>query len=139
MDSVGILSSANLHVDQLRRDRFKPVLPTGYKSLATSPDAPSEFLFGNLDKRMKDVEEKLKLENQLNTLTPPVRINTQNTRAFNPPRTNPVGSSRPSRGRAPKLFVPSKNGQSFPKTQDVRQEHSTSGRPRYTRKWNKKQ
>ena len=65
LDSVSLLTSSNLHIDQLRRDKFKPALPTGYKCLANEPEVHTEWLFGDLEKRIKEADEKLKVEQQL--------------------------------------------------------------------------
>ena len=65
LSSFSLLATANLQMDQLRRDGFKAALPPQYKGLTTVPDPPTELLFGDLDKRMKDLDEKAKLETNL--------------------------------------------------------------------------
>ena len=51
LSSFSLLATANLQMDQLRRDGFKAALPPQYKGC-------TELLFGDLDKRMKDLDEK---------------------------------------------------------------------------------
>ena len=65
LNSFSLLASANLQMDQLRREGFNAALPSQYKGLTNVPDPPTEMLFGDLDKRMKDLDEKAKLESNL--------------------------------------------------------------------------
>ena len=58
-------------MDQLHREGFKAALPSQYKGLTNVPDPPTEMLFGDLDKRMKDLDEKAKLESNLQPAPPP--------------------------------------------------------------------
>ena len=58
-------------MDQLRREGFKAALPSQYKGLTNVPDPRTEMLFGDLDKRMKDLDEKAKLESNLQLAPPP--------------------------------------------------------------------
>ena len=50
---------------------FKAALPTRYIGLVNVPDAPTELLFRDLDTRMKDLDEKAKLEDTLQSGPPP--------------------------------------------------------------------
>ena len=65
LSSFSLLATANLQMDQLCRDGFKAALPPQYKGLTTIPEPPTELLFGDLNKRMKDLDEKAKLETNL--------------------------------------------------------------------------
>ena len=65
LSSFRLLATANLQMDQLHRDGFKDALPPQYKGLTTIPDPPTELLFGDHDNRMKDLDEKAKLETNL--------------------------------------------------------------------------
>ena len=65
LNSFSLLASANLQMDQLRREGFKAALPSQYKDLTNVPDPPMEMLFGDLVKRMKDLDEKAKPESNL--------------------------------------------------------------------------
>ena len=47
LDSFSLPSSANLHMDQMRREGFKAALPTRYKGLVNVPDPSTELLFGS--------------------------------------------------------------------------------------------
>ena len=65
LDSFSLLASANLQMDQMRREGFKAALPTRYKGLTNVPDPPTELLFRDLDNRMKDLDEKARLDDTL--------------------------------------------------------------------------
>ena len=69
--SFSLLASTNLQMDQMRREGFKAALLTRYKGLVNVPDPPTEPLFGDLDTRMKDLDEKAKLEDTLQSAPPP--------------------------------------------------------------------
>ena len=56
LDSFSLLASANLQMDQMRRDGFKAALPSCYKGLTNVPDPPTELLFVDLDNRMWDLD-----------------------------------------------------------------------------------
>ena len=71
LDSFSLLANANLEMDQMHREGFKAALPTCYRGLANVPDPPTELLFGDLDTWMKDLDEKAKLEDTLQSLSPP--------------------------------------------------------------------
>ena len=58
-------------MDQMRREGFKAALPTRYKGLVNVPDPPTELLFGDLDTRMKDLDEKAKLGDTFQSAPPP--------------------------------------------------------------------
>ena len=70
LDSLSWLASANLQMDQMRREGFKAALLSRYKSLTNVPDPSTELLFGDLDNRMKDLYEKAKLEHTLQPASP---------------------------------------------------------------------
>ena len=65
LDSFSLLAGANLQMDQLRREGFQAALPSKYKALTTNPETPTELLIGTLDTRMKELDEKAKLEETL--------------------------------------------------------------------------
>ena len=71
LNSFSLLASANLQMDQLCREGFKAALPSQYKGLTNISVLPMEMLFGDLDKRMKDLDEKAKLESNLQPAPPP--------------------------------------------------------------------
>ena len=71
LDSFSLLTSANLQMDQMGREGFKAALPTRYKCLVNVPAPPTELLFGDLNTRMKDLDENAKLEDTLQSAPPP--------------------------------------------------------------------
>ena len=82
LNSFSLLASANLQMDQLRREGFKAALPSRHKGLTNVPDPPTEMLFGDLDKRMKDLDKKAKLESNLQHAPPPKSAVTTHPRDF---------------------------------------------------------
>ena len=74
LNSFSLLASADLQMDQLCREGFKAALPSKYKGLTNVPDPPTDMLFGYLDKQMKDLDEKAKLESNLQPAPPPKSV-----------------------------------------------------------------
>ena len=63
MTSLTLLCEANLEVETLRREAFKPTTPILYKSLITKPGESRTLLFGdNMEDQMKALENKEKLQ-----------------------------------------------------------------------------
>ena len=66
MTSLTLLSEANLEVETLRREAFKPTTPHLYKSLITKPGESKTLLFGDhMEEHMKSLETKEKLQKAL--------------------------------------------------------------------------
>ena len=63
-------------MDQLHREGFKAALPSQYKGLTNVP----EMLFGDLNKRMKDLDEKAKLKSNLQPAPLPKSVVTTHPR-----------------------------------------------------------
>ena len=124
LDSFSLLSSANLQMDQMRREGFKAALPTHYKGLVNVPDPPTELLFGDLDTRMKDLDEKAKLEDTLQSVPPPkftkVSVHPSAGKAY-----VPHASARRAKSRFPSSSSASKNLHRFPTMDNL---STTSGK-----------
>ena len=110
LDSFSLLASANLQMDQMRREGFKAALPTRYKDLA---NVPTELLLGDMDTRMKDLDEKMKLEDTLQSAPPPkftkVSVHPSAGKAYVPRAT-----TRRANSRFPSSLSASKNLRRFP-------------------------
>ena len=66
MTSLSLLSEANLEVETLCRDAFKPTTPRIYKSLITKPGVSKTLLFeDNMEDQMRSLETKEKLQKVL--------------------------------------------------------------------------
>ena len=66
MTSLPLLNEANLEVEMLRRDAFKPTTPRIYKSLISKPGVSKTLLFGdNMEDQMRSLETKEKLQKAL--------------------------------------------------------------------------
>ena len=66
MTSLSLLNEANLEVETLRRDAFKPTTPRIYKSLISKPGVSKTLLFGdNMEDQMRSLETKEKLQKAL--------------------------------------------------------------------------
>ena len=149
LDSASLLTSTNLQIEQLRREHFRPVLPAAYKSLVHEPEVPTEYLFGDLETRIKEADEKLKLEGQLRSQDKRVFMDVHNRqKAFHRPTQNQrsnthyasgnrfarnTGTSYENRSQPPQSSAMPKNVQRFPKNQNA----ATSGKPQY-KKWPKR-
>ena len=112
-EGLRFLASANLQMDQMRREEFKAALPTCYKGLTSVPDPPTELLFGDLDTRMKDLDEKAKMEDTLQSAPPSkftkVSVHPGAGKAYVPPTT-----TRRANSRFPASSSASKNLHRFP-------------------------
>ena len=112
VDSFSLRANANLQMDQMRREGFKAALPTRYKGLVNVPDPLTELLFGDLDTRMKDLNEKAKLEDTLQSAPPPkfakVSVHPSAGKTY-VPRASPRANSR-----FPSSSLASKKLASFP-------------------------
>ena len=66
MTNLSLLSEANLKVETLLREAFKPTTPRIYKSLITKPGVSKTILFGdNMEDQMRSLETKEKLQKAL--------------------------------------------------------------------------
>ena len=66
ISSLTLLNEANLQVESLRREAFKPTTPQLYKSLITKPREPNALLFGDsMEDQMRSLETKKKLQKAL--------------------------------------------------------------------------
>ena len=117
-----MLASVNLQMDQMGREGFKAALPTRYKGLTNVPDPPTELLFGDLDTRMKDLDEKL--EDTLQSAPPSkftkVSVHPGRGKAYVPRTT-----TRRTNSRFPSSSSASKNLRRFPTMDDL---STTSGK-----------
>ena len=120
MTSLSLLNEANLEVETLRRDAFKPTTPRIYKSLITKPGVSKTLLFGdNMEDQMRSLETKEKLQKGLEPEKPQKKTwapSSITTKCF-----QPHGKASP---KAPK------NGKCFPKPTV----NTTSGKPAYSKK-----
>ena len=116
MTSLSLLSEANLEVETLRRDAFKPTTPRIYKSLISKPGVSKTLLFGdNMEDQMRSLETKEKLQKALEPEKPQKKTwapSSTTTKRF-----QPYGKAR-------------KNGKGFPKPTV----NTTSGKPGYSKK-----
>ena len=66
MTALTLLCEANLEVETLRREAFKPTTPRLYKSLITKPGDSKTLLFGDsIEDQMKSLENKEKIPKAL--------------------------------------------------------------------------
>ena len=128
LSSFSFLATANLQMDQLHRDGIKAALQPEYKGLTTVPDPPTELLFGDLDKRMKDLDEKAKLETNLQPgpSKSSVSTNSSHDKAY-----TPRNATKHANYRFPSSTTASKNLRRFPTIENL---WSTSGKQSRGRK-----
>ena len=122
LDSFSLLASANMQMEQMRREGFKAALPD--KGLVNVPDPPTELLFGDLDTWMKDLYERAKLEDTLQSAPPPkftkVSVHPSAGKAY-----VPRVSARRANSRFPSSSSASKNLCRFPTMDNL---STTSGK-----------
>ena len=128
LSSFSLLATANLQMGQLRRDGFKAVLPPQYKGLTTVPDPPTELLFGDLHKRMKDLDEKAKLETNLQ---PGPSTSSVSTTSGRDKAYTPRNATKHANYRFPSSTTAPKNLRCFPTMVNL---SSTSGKQSRGRK-----
>ena len=121
MTSLTLLSEANLEVETLRREAFKPTTPHLYKSLITKPGESKTLLFGDhMEEHMKSLETKEKLQKALAPDKAPSRKTWSQPAAKRP---HPYGKAATSQRET-------KNVKGFPKPNVS----TASGKPAYSRK-----
>ena len=127
MTSLTLLCEANLEVETLCREAFKPTAPTLYKSLVTKPGESRTLLFGdNMVDQMKALENKEKLQQSLAQEKATGSKKPWSTSASTFQRYAPYDKPGTSNQRkAPKNF------KGFPKSDKI---NTTSGKPAYSKK-----
>ena len=124
MSSLTLLNEANLQVETLRREAFKPTTPRLYKSLITKPEESNTLLFGDsMEDQVRSLETRGKLQKALES----ERLILKKTwTPSSQKRHLPYGKGAPREA---------KNWKGFPKPSG--NVNTTSGKPAYSkkRKW----
>ena len=122
MEGVILLTNTLQNTDQMRRDLYKNVLPVAWKGLVNKPEHPTTELFGDIDTRIKDLQNDQK-----------ILVSLQEAKASDEKDKKKLGEKNKFHGSSSTVSQPKKARYDQNKSSDYNNDYHNTGYPKNVR------